>query len=55
MEAQGAEEHPQLIVVLETCERICTLGQEVKLDRLKLEVPSLLEQYRSRLRMGRFD
>lgn len=55
LEAQGAEEHPQMIVAPEICERICALSQEVKLDRLKYEIPNLIEQYRAHLHWGRFD
>lgn len=55
LEAQRAVEHPQLAVAPEICERICTISQEVKLDRLKYEIPRLIKQYRSNMRRGRFD
>ena len=55
MEAQSAEEHPQLTVAPEICGRICALSREVKPDRLRYELPRLLKQYRSNLRQGRFD
>lgn len=55
LEAQSAEEHPQLIAAPEVCARVCALSQEVKLDRLKHEIPWLIEQYRSHLHRGRFD
>lgn len=55
LEVQNAEEHPQLAVAPEICERIGVLSQEVRLDRLKYEIPRLIEQYRSHLHRGRFD
>lgn len=55
LEAQSAEEHPQLITAPEVCARVCALSQEMKLDRLKYEIPWLIEQYRSHLHGGRFD
>ena len=55
LEVQCAEEHPQLAVAPEIFERICAISREVKLDRLKHELPRLIEQYRSHLCQSRFD
>ena len=55
LEAQSAEEHPQLMAAPEVCKRVCAMSTAVKLDRLNAEVPRLIEQYRSHLHWGRFD
>ncbi len=55
LEAQSAEEHPQLMAAPEICKRICAMSTAVKLDRLNDEVPWLIEQYRAHLHWGRFD
>lgn len=55
LEAQSAEEHPQLMAAPEICKRICVMSTAVKLDRLNDEVPWLIEQYRAHLHWGRFD
>lgn len=55
LEAQSAEEHPQLMAAPEICKRICAMSTTVKLDRLEYEVPWLIEQYRAHLHWGRFD
>lgn len=55
LEAQSAEEHPQLLVAPEICGRIVTHSGTAKLDRLEYEVPWLIEQYRAHLHWGRFD
>ncbi|UQT48652.1 DUF3991 and toprim domain-containing protein [Flavonifractor plautii] len=55
LEAQSAEEHPQLMAAPEICKRICAMSASVKLDRLNAEVPWLIAQYRSHLHWGRFD
>ncbi len=55
MEAQPAEEHPQLLVAPEVCGRIGALSQSVALERIGIALPNLVEQYRSRLHWGRFD
>ena len=55
LEAQSAEEHPQLMAAPEICKRICAMSTAVKLDRLNNEVPWLIEQYRAHLHWGRFD
>ena len=55
LEAQSAEEHPQLMAAPEVCKRVCAMSTAVKLDRLNIEVPWLIEQYRAHLHWGRFD
>ena len=55
MEAQPAEEHPQLLVAPEVCGRIGALSQSVALERIGIALPNLVEQYRSHLHWGRFD
>lgn len=55
LEAQSAEEHPQLLAAPEICGRIVTHSGTAKLDRLKYEVPWLIEQYRAHLHWGHFD
>lgn len=55
LEAQSAEEHPQLMAAPEICKRICTMSTTVKLNRLNDEVPWLIEQYRAHLHWGCFD
>lgn len=55
LEAQSAEEHPQLMAAPEICKRICAMSTTVKLERLNDEVPWLIEQYRAHLHWGRFD
>lgn len=54
LEAQSAEEHPQLMAVPEVCQRICAMSTTVKLDRLNHKVPWLIEQYRAHFHWGRF-
>ena len=39
----------------EVCKRVCAMSTTVKLDRLNIEVPWLIEQYRAHLHWGRFD
>lgn len=55
LNAQPSEEHPQLIVVPEVCGRIATASERQGPERLDLELPRLLEQYRGKLRRGRTD
>lgn len=55
LEAQSAEEHPQLMAAPEICKRICAMSTTVKLDRLNDEIPWLIEQYRAHLHWGHFD
>ena len=55
LEAQSAEEHPQLMAAPEVCKRVCAMSTTVKLDRLNIEVPWLIEQYRTHLHWGQFD
>lgn len=55
LETQSAEEHPQLMAAPEVCKRVCAMSTAVKLDRLNIEVPWLIEQYRAHLHWGRFD
>lgn len=55
LEAQPAEEHPQLIVAPEVCGRIGAMSEIVKLNHLESGLPSLLQQYRNHLHWGRFD
>ena len=52
LDAQPAEEHPQLTVAPEVCGRIAASGRE-RPERLDLELPRLLEQYRGQLRRSR--
>ena len=42
LEAQSAEEHPQLMAAPEVCKRVCAMSTTVKLDRLNNEVPQLI-------------
>ena len=39
----------------EVCKRVCAMSTTVKLDRLNIEVPWLIEQYRTHLHWGQFD
>lgn len=55
LEAQAAEEHPQLTAAPEICGRICALSRRAKPDRLKYEIPRLIEQYRLHLRREQFE
>ena len=55
LEAQSAEEHPQLMAAPEVCKRVCAMSTTVKLDRLNIEVPWLIDQYRTHLHWGQFD
>ena len=55
LDAQPAEEHPQLIVAPEICARIGVLSESAKLERVEKELPDLLQLYRSHLHWGRFD
>ena len=55
LETQSAEEHPQLMAAPEVCKRVCAMSTAVKLDRLNIEVPWLIEQYRTHLHWGQFD
>lgn len=53
LDARPAEEHPQLIVTTEICGRIAAASERERPERLDLELPRLLEQYRGQLRRGR--
>ena len=55
LDAQPAEEHPQLIVAPEVCGQIGAISETVKLDCLESKLPSLLQHYRYNLHWGRFD
>ena len=55
LEAQPAEEHPQLLAAPEICGRIVTHSGTAKLDRLEYEVPALLEKFRAHQHGGRID
>lgn len=55
LEAQPAEEHPQLLVAPEICGRIVTHSGTAKLDRLEYEVPALLEKFRAHQHEVRID
>lgn len=55
MEAQPAEEHPQLLVAPDVCGRIGALSQSAVLERIGIALPNLVAQYRSHLHWGRFD
>ena len=52
LEAQSAEEHPQLMAAPEVCKRVCAMSTTVKLDRLNNGVPWLIEQYRAHRNRG---
>lgn len=53
LEAQPAEEHPQLVVAEEVCGRVADASEQMHPERLDLKLPRLLERFNSRLRMGR--
>ena len=53
LDAQPAEEHPQLTVTPEICVRIAAASERERPERLDLELPRLLERYRGQLRRGR--
>ena len=55
LEAQPAEEHPQIAVAGLVCRRIGARCKEVQPDRAAYQIPGLLLQYRNDLHWGRFD
>ena len=55
LDAQPAEEHLQLTVASGVSKRIAAMIGSVKLDRIDIELPDLLERYRNNLHWGRFD
>ncbi|HJH83964.1 DUF3991 and toprim domain-containing protein [Oscillibacter sp. ER4] len=55
LEAQPAEEHPQIAVAGLVCRRIGAKCQEAQPDRAVYQIPNLLQQYRNDLHWGRFD
>lgn len=52
LEAEPAEEHPQLTVAPEVCDRIAAASVRVQMERVELAIPCMLERYREQLRYG---
>lgn len=55
LEAQPAEEHPQLIAAPEVCGRIAARMQDVRLSHVEQDLPNLIDYYRTSLHWGHFD
>ena len=55
LEAQYAEEHPQLIAAADICRRIGEKCAAAQPDRANQQMPALLQRYRDHLHWGRFD
>lgn len=55
LEAQPAEEHPQLIAAPEICGRIASRIQDVRLSHVEQDIPNLIDYYRTSLHWGHFD
>lgn len=55
LEAQHAEEHPQLIAAESVCQRIGVKCREAQPDRAAQQIPALLLRYRDHLHSGRFE
>ena len=55
LEAQHAEEHPQLVVAASVCQRIGAKCREAQPDRAAQQIPALLLRYRDHLHWGRFE
>lgn len=55
LEAQPAEEHPQLIAAPEVCGRIAARMQDVRLSHVEQDIPNLIDYYRTSLHWGYFD
>ena len=55
LEAQPAEEHPQLVTAGPVCQRIGVRCREAQPDRAVYQIPGLLQRYRNDWHSGRFD
>lgn len=54
LEPQPAEEHPQLMIAPEVCERIASRMKDVRLNYLEQDIPNLIDYYRTSLHWGHF-
>ena len=55
LDVQPAKEHPQHTVAPGVCKRIAAMSGSAKLNRIDIELPTLLERYRNNLHWGRFE